>query len=1092
MAAVSPSSVIDAAIARLRSLTQISVQSTWHYWDGDLPISQAAAPETWQNWAIAELNGKQHLAWLKGRQVRWLGQVLTVPADLNGYPLQGLCLRLALTWWAESAQIFVNGQLVQEGDLFDCSTRICLGTEVQVGEAFAIALRLVSPGHDDGALVRSLALYEIPSTPSPAVAPEAGFVADELAVLQLYLQTFTPEKLEQVAKAICQIDWSVLPERFAFDSQLIYLRQQLTDLSPWLKQRQIKLLGHAHLDMAWLWPVEATWQAAERTFQSVLSLQTDFPELVFCHSTPALYAWMEQHRPDVLQSIQQQIQMGRWEAIGGLWIEPELNLIGGESLVRQILYGQRYYQEKFGQISPIAWLPDTFGFPWQLPQFLQQGGIEFFVTQKLRWNDTTQFPYELFIWQAPDGSQVFSLMSAPIGEGIDPVKMATYACQWEQQTGIPIALWLPGVGDHGGGPTRDMLEVARRWQQSPFFPTLEFTTAAAYVELAVSSQRSAVSAQQSATYFQPPAPPSPSCPVPTPHSPFPVWQDELYLEFHRGCYTSHGDQKWFNRRAEDLLYQAELWASLVAIATGELFPQAELDLAWKRVLFNQFHDILPGSSIPQVFVDANRDWQAALQTGEAILAQSLRRLATQIAFPEPPVAGAQPLVVFNSLNGVRSQIVRCQPPASAHWQVLNQEGHPLPTQMTATGELLFLAEKIPSIGYRNFWLIPSSAPSFPSPDSLQLKPNTQHPAPSTPAWILDNGLLRVMVNPLTGDLDSLLDLQQQREILREPGNQLQAFQDQGQYWDAWNIDPNYAQYPLSPSQLKEIAWIERGPLEYRLRVIRQIGASQFQQDYILQAASPVLHIATTVDWQERHVMVKAAFPLALDADFVTYEIPCGAIQRSTRPQTEADKAKWEVPALRWADLTDSREPTSSYGLSLLSDSKHGYDCQPDQMRLTLLRGSEWPDPDADRGLHQFTYALYPHAGSWQAAQTVQRALELNLPLQVVMPPAQVIFGTGRLPTTGQLLHLESDHLVLMALKQAEDSTGQWLLRCYECTGEKATLQLHSDLNLQVEQAVDLLERPVDNSNRPEPDTEIQPWAIASWLLTVPPSVPELD
>lgn len=252
---------------------------------------------------------------------------------------------------------------------------------------------------------------------------------------------------------------------------------------------------------------------------------------------------MEEHRPDLFRVIQEAVAAGCWEVVGGLWVEPELNLIAGESIVRQLLYGQRYVQAKFGQLATVAWLPDTFGFCGTLPQFLVSAGIEFFVTQKLRWNDTTKFDYGAFWWRSPDGSEIFSVMSALIGEGIDPVKMAAYACEWQAQTGLQEALWLPGVGDHGGGPTRDMLETARRWQKSPLFPDLEFTTAEKYLQR-----------------------------IKTHSTPLPTWNDELYLEFHRGCYTTHADQKRWNRLCENLLYQAELFATLASISQSVISP----------------------------------------------------------------------------------------------------------------------------------------------------------------------------------------------------------------------------------------------------------------------------------------------------------------------------------------------------------------------------------------------------------------------------------------------------------------------------------------------------------------------------------------
>ncbi|MBV8883525.1 MAG: alpha-mannosidase, partial [Chroococcidiopsidaceae cyanobacterium CP_BM_RX_35] len=938
------------------------------------------------------------------------------------------------------------------------------------------ALRLVSPGHDDGALVRAICVYEADYNQL-----DLGFVANELAVLQRYLD-LEPEKCSLLATAMAAIDWSALPDRQKFEQSLFQVRSSLQNLNHGLKQHRIQLLGHAHLDLAWLWPLSETWEAAQRTFESVLQLQQEFPQLIFCHSTPALYAWIEANRPDLFAAIQQQVVAGRWEVVGGFWVEPELNLVNGESIVRQVLYGQRYVLEKFGKISTIAWLPDSFGFSWILPQILKQGGIEYFVTQKLRWNDTTEFPYGAFWWRSLDGTQIFSLMSAPIGEGIEPLRMIDYARDWENQTSLLDTLWLPGVGDHGGGPTRDMLEIAQRWQKSPYFPQLEFTTAQSYLQH-ISSHTSRDESKD--IHPSLPIPSSPHPPTPPP-SPFPIWEDELYLEFHRGCYTSHAEQKWWNRHCEGLLYQAELFAALATQgnaygSSGDAlvqaqscvasYPQAELEAAWKQVLFNQFHDILPGSSIPQVYVDANQAWQEVEQVGEEILQQSLSAIANQISFPMPPQPDALPIVVFNPLNWQRSEVVAVSLPVSfPNWEIYDLEAHELPTQMSSTSTLLFLARDIPSVGYRVFWLCRGKG-ARPSPENLTGKD-----------WVLENNLLRVVIEPKTGNLSSIFDKLHHREILNQlGGNQLQAFQDSGQYWDAWNIDPNYAQHPLPSAELKSIQWVECGPVQSCVRVVRQLGQSEFCQDYILQVSSSVLKIATTVDWQERQVLVKAAFPLNLEADYASYEIACGAIRRPTKPKTPAEQAKWEVPALHWADLS-----AADYGVSLLNDCKYGYDSQPQQLRLTLLRSPSWPDPEADRGFHKFTYAIYPHKGSWQSAHSVRRGYELNLPLQVMLLPAVSNPISGQLPSVGRLLDLSDENLILMAFKQSEADPQKWILRCYECHGELAYLSLQSDLGLVLAHPVNLLEELVGTheTSSTEQTFKIEPWKIANFTVLI--------
>jgi alpha-mannosidase len=1019
---------ISTAIANLRSCCQVDIQSNWQYQETDGVISDFI-PLSVTNWPPVQLNEKAHISWQGGNQVLWLGQKFSVPENLHNFPVTGLSLRLALVWWADLAEVYINGKLVLTGDLFDSSPRVLLSPRVRPGEDFTIVLRLVSPGHDQGALMQSVAIFESIDYNSP----DPGFIADELAVVEILLENFAPDKLPDLAGEVEKVtnhnaknqDWK---------TYLVNFRQTYLGLSEFIRDQKYKihLLGHAHLDLAWLWPVEETWKAAQNTFESVLKLQQDFPELIFCHTTPALYAWVEENRPDLFRAIQNQVKAGKWEVLGGFWVEPDLNLIAGESIVRQLLYGQRYFLHKFGKISTVVWVPDTFGFCATLPQFFVNAGIEFFVTQKLRWNDTTKFDYSLFFWRSLDGSQILSFMSAPIGETIEPVRMAKYACEWKTQTGLQNSLWLPGVGDHGGGPTRDMLETGRRWESSPIFPKLEFTTAEKYLQQ-----------------------------IKSPSQNLPVWEDELYLEFHRGCYTTHGDQKRWNRQSEHLLYSAELFATLANILSGAEFPQIEIETAWKKVLFNQFHDILPGSSITQVYEDARPEWETVEKIGRKILEDSLTAIASKISLPQIPNFENIPIIIFNSLNWERSQVVTIDlgkiiTEDYPLWKITDSAGREIISQNCENSTLLFFAT-VPSVGYSIFWLSPSSSPGKKFPKN----------------WTLENEYLQIQVNPETGDLTSVFDKIQQREILNGAGNQLQAFTDSGQYWDAWNIDPNYNTKPLPATILKLIAWQEYGEIQQRLRVVRQLGKSEFCQDYILEVGSPILKIANTVNWQENQVLVKTAFPLNLQGEFATYEIPCGAIRRPTNPQTPAEKAKWEVPALHWADLTTDTD-IGKYGVSLLNDCKYGYDIKPSQLRLTLLRSSHWPDSQADRGIQEFTYSLYPHVGSWEEAETVKRGYELNVPLQILINPANYQSNLSGCESES-FLDLSADNLILMALKPSEDSPEKYILRFYECHGKTTILSLESQV-LSLGEPLDLLE------NRIQLEKNIQPWKIVTFAV----------
>jgi len=1088
---------LRTTIQRLRQLTHWSIQGDWRWHCAHTSDPTALPP--WSQWQPAPLNARHHIAWDRGGKPLWLRQQLRWPSHRHGYALAGLSVALDLRWWAEQADIYVNGTRVQTGDLFDCFTRLPLCPTLVPGDCLDLSLRLVSPRHDDGALVTSALSCECLDSSlalDPISSPEPSFVADELAIADCYLRQLDPAQHPALTAAAETIAWDALSHREQFHQSLGQMRASLATLMPWFKTRTIHCIGHAHLDLAWLWPLADTWQAAERTFTSVLALQQEFPELTYTHSSPALFAHLQSHRPDLFRAIQDQVRQGRWAIDAGLWVEPDLNLISGESIVRQILYGQRYCQAQFGQLSSIAWLPDSFGFSWQLPQLLRQGGIRYFATQKLRWNDSTEFPHHWFWWQGLDGTTIASLTLPPIGADLDPLAMATYAVDWEMKTHLKQCLWLPGVGDHGGGPTRAMVLRARRWAQSPFFPNVTFSRAVDVLDQFPTGAAS-----------PPFSPPQSGTPPQEPD--LPIWRDELYLELHRGCYTTHGDQKRFNRQCEVMLYQAELFAALATATTDAPYPREALEQAWKAVLLNQFHDILPGSSIPEVFADANPQWQSALEQGYACRQRALTHLA-QTVTGHPPCAEAIPILVFNSLNWNRSELVSLdlsnltaqqtlngQESSPTGWRVVDANGNPVPYQQTPSSDhppphpypdrsskaqppapLLFWAESVPSVGYRLYWLEPTPVTPVSSPLP-------------TSSWVLENDSLQVTINPTTGDIARLWDKQHQQEVLQPGGSRLQGFQDPYQYWDAWNIDPDYAEHPLPPLQLQNLRWLEHGPLRQSIRVVRRLGTSRITQDYILEQSSQRVDIATTVDWHESETLLKAIFPLTITAEQASYEIPFGVIQRPTQPARPHERAKWEVPALTWADLS-----TPTYGFSVLTAGKHGFSAAPSSLSLSLLNATTWPDPKADRGHHQFTYAIYPHRLSYREADTVRQAAAFNQPLiPYPIPGIQLTESNCEGNSDHSFLSLGQNSLILTTFKLAEEektnASHTYILRFYESQGLSATLELKTNgLPPHVSQATLLEHRKLacseTNSMTSEAsnasDAMVKPWQVQTLLL----------
>src|SRR6266849_1984615 len=626
------------------------------------------------------------------------------------------------------------------------------------------------------------------------------------------------------------------------------------------------------------------------------ALMDEYPDYRFACSQPAQYAWMKESYPTIFEGIRQKVAAGQWEPVGSMWVEADCNLPSGEALVRQFVHGKRFFMQEFGVDTRELWLPDVFGYPASLPQLIAESGGEYFLTQKLSWNDTNKPAHHTFMWEGIDGTAIFThFPPADTYNGIFTAgEIVRSLADFKDQDRSSRSLYLYGWGDGGGGPEPDMIESAHRLRNIDGAPQVELGRAADFFDRAKREAHNLT-----------------------------TWVGELYFELHRGTYTSQARTKRLNRLAEQALREAEIWS----VAVGHDYPAAVFDSSWKRLLINQFHDILPGSSIDWVYEDAERELEAVVEIAGGITTTAQSTL----------VGSGDNLTVFNVNSHARREVVEI-------------DGRPVLVDAPACG-----------------WA------SINGSASAQVQPV------SVSDRVLENSLLRVMWND-RGLLTSIWDKEARREVLAAGGfgNALLLHDDNPKNWDAWDVDADYRKSFVQVTELASATVEMEGPLRASVRFTRNFGSSELQQRMVLDAGSRVLRFETEVDWQEEHKFLKVAFPVAVRSARATYEIQFGHVERSTHTNTSWDQARFEVCAHRWADLG---EP--GYGVALLNDCKYGYDIQGSVMRLSLLRAPTHPDTAADRGKHRFTYALMPHPGDFREAGVIAAAEDLNNPLRVV-------------------------------------------------------------------------------------------------------------
>ncbi|MGO9876679.1 MAG: alpha-mannosidase [Acidimicrobiia bacterium] len=752
---------------------------------------------------------------------------------------------------------------------------------------------------------------------------------------------------------------------------------------------RMSAIGHAHIDSAWLWPTRETKRKCARTFANALRLMQDYPEYRFSASQAQQYRWMKDHYPPLYERLRDQVQAGRFEPIGSMWVEADCNIPSGESLVRQIVHGKRFFLDEFDIETTDLWLPDVFGYSAALPQILKEAGISAFLTQKMSWNDTNRFPHSTFWWEGIDGTRILThFPPADTYNGDMSVGELTKGeHQFMEHAVSKHSLYPFGYGDGGGGPTRAMLESARRLADLDGVPRVELATVASFWE--------AVRAESAE---------------------LPVWVGELYLEYHRGTYTTNGPIKRANRRNEQALRAAELWSTAAASLNGawSTYPADALDEAWKLLLLNQFHDIIPGSSIHWANEDCMRDHAQIAQRTADLIGAAQRSIVEHV----DPTGMTRPLVVFNAASRERSELIEVE-----------LDRGPVLVPVT-----------VPACGYATIDL---DAPRPPAPNQMTVSER-----------LLENELLQVTWDDF-GLLTSIFDKEHNREVLAPGtrGNLFQLHDDQPREFDAWNVDIDYLDQRVDLTDVASITVVERGTQRGAVRFVRRFGTSTITQTMRLAAGSRRLEFDTEIEWHERHKFLKVAFPVDVLASRATYEIQFGHLERPTHTNTSWDVARFEVCAHRWADLS---EP--GYGVALLNDCKYGYDIHGNVMRLSLLRAPGWPDPDSDRGPHRFSYALFPHAGDLRAAGVVGEAEAFNLPL-VAVPVARDESHPGRGPSTASVVWVDRPNVTVEAVKKA-DRDDAVVVRVSEAWGTRGRVRLSTSLPVGSATRVDVLERDV--------------------------------
>lgn len=922
----------------------------------------------------------RNMHWYGPDEHYWFYSDTTVPESFQGKPLwMHVCTQIDEWDDGKNPQflLFVNGEIVQGIDMNHRD--VLLSRSAEAGQPLCLELQAYT-----GTLHTEFNLIVEFREIDPEIE---GLYWDLQVPLQAFYRLEAESQsrmdLERVMNdAINLLDLRT-PYSPAFEQSVhearAYLQKHLYEELGGHDDVIATCIGHTHIDVAWWWTVAQTREKVARSFATVLKLMDEYPHYRFMSSQPQLYAFLKERYPELYARLKERVREGRWEPEGGMWVEADCNLTSGESLVRQFLHGKRFFRDEFGVENRILWLPDVFGYSGALPQIMKECGIEYFMTTKLAWNQFNKVSYDTFRWRGIDGSEILTHLITTLGVGQDEKKsfFTTYNGMlhpdaiiggWKRYQNKDInndILVSYGYGDGGGGPTRAMLETSDRMEHGVTgLPRVRQAFARTYFD----ELRQRVENNRR----------------------LPLWEGELYFEYHRGTYTSMARNKRSNRKAELHMMDLEL---LSVLASGVLpYPAEETDRLWKGMLINQFHDILPGSSIHEVYEVTKKEYAAMEETIARLEQERMAALC-------PP---GDNLTVFNTKGFDGDEIV---PLGETDVQALADESGALyPVQHTAKGAFVHL-KNLPAKGWRTYQTRRESVP-VPSPFALTGERHLE--TPYYTVELDENGLFA-----------RLYDKENRREVFKsgQKGNLMRMYEDKPIYYDNWDIDIYYTEKSWDVTDLQRLEWEAIGPVCAVLKLERKVSNSLIRQTIRFYADSRRIDFETWVDWHEHQHLLKVHFPVDVHTDEATFDIQFGNLKRKITQNTSWDVARFESCGQKWMDLSEGH-----YGVSLLNDCKYGHSVLDGSMALTLIKSGIEPNPTTDQEEHFFTYALLPHAGDWRNG-TVREAYCLNQPA--------LSFRGGKAGSEFSLASVGAPNVVLETVKQAEDGDG-WIVRLYEC------------------------------------------------------------